>query len=285
MKKLLILSLLLLGALALAACGGGKDQTDAVPMPTDGGDEALIQLDATDPLANYLDLGQLTPETLTASLQVLDQTSQDPNCTVTLRQVMGDAMTLYLSLAITYPDTMDLQDPRAVGEPLSEISLTTQAGQSATLRQQVRQIDGHTVSYLYAACYSKEVLTPGTVVTLSLTDTLNGTSAHTFQWTVETQGTFRYADLKDDAGTMVGTVILSPFGLSADLWDPSPLEGQEPTEALTLLDQAGSPLSVNPSATSAGTGTLHLEYRFFSPLEPDQAATVQIGPYAAQLNP
>ena len=58
MRRFLPLLLCLLLALPLAACGEDP-AADAVPMPTDGGEEAQIQLDPDDPLSNYLDLTQL----------------------------------------------------------------------------------------------------------------------------------------------------------------------------------------------------------------------------------
>ena len=110
MKRLLSFALLLLLALSLAACGDQPDEA-AVPMPTDGGDEAQIQLDPSDPLANYLDLSKLPEETVSAAIQELNLTSQDGSCQATLQKALGDAMTLYLSLEVTYPEGTDLSDP------------------------------------------------------------------------------------------------------------------------------------------------------------------------------
>ena len=113
MKRILSLALLLLLALTLAACGGETtaEEQNAVPMPTDGGDEAQIQLDPNDPLANYLDLSKLPEETVSAATQELNLTSEAGGCQATLQKALGDAMTLYLSLNVTYPEGTDLSDP------------------------------------------------------------------------------------------------------------------------------------------------------------------------------
>lgn len=280
MKK--FFPLLLLACLVLGACGSQPD--DAAPMPTDGGDEAQIQLDPSDPLANYLNLSQLPQETLSACTQALNQTSENGGVTAKLHKVMGDAMTLYLSLELTYPPELADKDPRTFGNSITQATLTTADGQATDLKEQVRQIDGNTISYLFAASFGKEALTPGKEVTLFLSDSLFDGSSHTFQWTVETQGTFRYADLKDDSGTMVGTVILSPFGLSSDVWKTDGLDQQEVQDHLVLLDQAGKALSPDAAGHGSGEGTLHLEYFFFSPLDPSGVGRVQIGPYTAQFN-
>lgn len=96
MKKVL-LACLLLAFLFCAACGQQKEET-AVPMPADGGDEAQIRLDPNDPLNSYLDLSQLDQATLAACTQTLDITSENNGVTATLRSVVGDAMTLYLTV-------------------------------------------------------------------------------------------------------------------------------------------------------------------------------------------
>ena len=100
MKKVL-LACLLLAFLFCAACGQQKEET-AVPMPADGGDEAQIRLDPNDPLNSYLDLSQLDQATLAACTQTLDITSENNGVTATLRSVVGDAMTLYLTVDLPF---------------------------------------------------------------------------------------------------------------------------------------------------------------------------------------
>lgn len=115
MKKVL-LACLLLAFLFCAACGQQKEET-AVPMPADGGDEAQIRLDPNDPLNSYLDLSQLDQATLAACTQTLDITSENNGVTATLRSVVGDAMTLYLTVDLTFPNPVDLSAP-----PVSDAS-------------------------------------------------------------------------------------------------------------------------------------------------------------------
>ena len=97
MRRFLPLLLCLLLALPLAACGEDP-AADAVPMPTDGGEEAQIQLDPDDPLSNYLDLTQLDAQTAAGATQELNLTSENGGCQVVLQKAVGDAMTLHLSL-------------------------------------------------------------------------------------------------------------------------------------------------------------------------------------------
>ena len=107
MRRILPLLLCLFLLCSLAACGE-EPASDAVPMPTDGGDEAQIQLDPNDHLSNYLDLSQLPAETVSAATQTLDLTSESNGCQAVLQKAVGDAMTLYLSVAVTYPEGVDL---------------------------------------------------------------------------------------------------------------------------------------------------------------------------------
>ena len=106
MRRILPLLLCFFLLCSLAACGE-EPASDAVPMPTDGGDEAQIQLDPNDPLSNYLDLSQLPAETVSAATQTLDLTSESNGCQAVLQKAVGDAMTLYLSVAVTYPEGVD----------------------------------------------------------------------------------------------------------------------------------------------------------------------------------
>ena len=64
--------------------------------------------DPNDPLSNYLDLSQLPAETVSAATQTLDLTSESNGCQAVLQKAVGDAMTLYLSVVVTYPEGVDL---------------------------------------------------------------------------------------------------------------------------------------------------------------------------------
>ena len=179
MRRILLLLCLFL-LCSLAACGE-EPASDAVPMPTDGGDEAQIQLDPNDPLSNYLDLSQLPAETVSAATQTLDLTSESNGCHAVLQKAVGDAMTLYLSVAVTYPEGVDL----SASLPLAQTSgsgsygttsvvvtegTVTDPGQMPAesdleglsgVGLQSSQMGDHTLQYLITLHFQDAVLTPG----------------------------------------------------------------------------------------------------------------------------
>ena len=119
MRRILPLLLCLFLLCSLAACGE-EPASDAVPMPTDGGEEAQIQLDPDDPLSNYLDLTQLDAQTAAGATQELNLTSENGGCQVVLQKAVGDAMTLHLSLEMTYAADVDLSEPTVFNQPYQE---------------------------------------------------------------------------------------------------------------------------------------------------------------------
>ena len=185
MRRILPLLLCFFLLCSLAACGE-EPASDAVPMPTDGGDEAQIQLDPNDPLSNYLDLSQLPAETVSAATQTLDLTSESNGCQAVLQKAVGDAMTLYLSVAVTYPEGVDL----SASLPLAQTSgsgsygttsvvvtegTVTDPGQMPAesdleglsgVGLQSSQMGDHTLQYLITLHFQDAVLTPGREVTL-----------------------------------------------------------------------------------------------------------------------
>lgn len=228
MRRILLLLCLFL-LCSLAACGE-EPASDAVPMPTDGGDEAQIQLDPNDPLSNYLDLSQLPAETVSAATQTLDLTSESNGCQAVLQKAVGDAMTLYLSVAVTYPEGVDL----SASLPLAQTSgsgsygttsvvvtegTVTDPGQMPAesdleglsgVGLQSSQMGDHTLQYLITLHFQDAVLTPGREVTLLFADQL-GDNTHPFHWTVENQAPVQQAELAADDGTVVGTGGVLPL--------------------------------------------------------------------------
>ncbi len=196
MRRILPLLLCLFLLCSLAACGE-EPASDAVPMPTDGGDEAQIQLDPNDPLSNYLDLSQLPAETVSAATQTLDLTSESNGCQAVLQKAVGDAMTLYLSVVVTYPEGVDL----SASLPLAQTSgsgsygttsvvvtegTVTDPGQMPAesdleglsgVGLQSSQMGDHTLQYLITLHFQDAVLTPGREVTLLFADQL-GDNTH-----------------------------------------------------------------------------------------------------------
>ena len=243
MRRILLLLCLFL-LCSLAACGE-EPASDAVPMPTDGGDEAQIQLDPNDPLSNYLDLSQLPAETVSAATQTLDLTSESNGCQAVLQKAVGDAMTLYLSVAVTYPEGVDL----SASLPLAQTSGSGSYGTTSVVLTegtvtdpgqmpaesdleglsgvglQSSQMGDHTLQYLITLHFQDAVLTPGREVTLLFADQL-GDNTHLFHWTVENQAPVQQAELAADDGTVVGTGVFSPFAACLTFPDGSLLRGR-----------------------------------------------------------
>ena len=261
MRRILPLLLCLFLLCSLAACGE-EPASDAVPMPTDGGDEAQIQLDPNDPLSNYLDLSQLPAETVSAA--TLDLTSESNGCQAVLQKAVGDAMTLYLSVVVTYPEGVDL----SASLPLAQTSgsgsygttsvvvtegTVTDPGQMPAesdleglsgVGLQSSQMGDHTLQY------------PGREVTLLFADQL-GDNTHLFHWTVENQAPVQQAELAAEDGTVVGTGVFSPFAACLSFPDGSLLttEADRLLEELAFLDQAEAPLPAFQGTAITGGGT------------------------------
>lgn len=303
MKRLLSFALLLLLAFSLAACGDQPDEA-AVPMPTDGGDEAQIQLDPSDPLANYLDLSKLPEETVSAAIQELNLTSQDGGCQATLQKALGDAMTLYLSLEVTYPEGTDLSDPtnpvqaadykRGDRVVLAEGTITDPAQMPdkisdtgiSSVSFQGSQTGDRTATYLIAISYRDAVLTPGKEVTLLYEDRLTDTT-HLFHWTVENQAPVRQAELKDQAGNVVGTGVISPFAACLTIQDNAIATSMEPDQLLdqlAFLGENDTPIDgFRGGGVNNDSAPMIFEAIAFVPVLPDQISSVQLGENTLQV--
>ena len=307
MRRILPLLLCLFLLCSLAACGE-EPASDAVPMPTDGGDEAQIQLDPNDPLSNYLDLCQLPAETVSAATQTLDLTSESNGCQAVLQKAVGDAMTLYLSVAVTYPESVDL----SASLPLAQTSgsgsygttsvvvtegTVTDPGQMPAesdleglsgVGLQSSQMGDHTLQYLITLHFQDAVLTPGREVMLLFADQL-GDNTHLFHWTVENQAPVQQAELAAEDGTVVGTGVFSPFAACLTFPEGSLLatEADRLLEALAFLDQAEAALPAFQGTAITGGGTsapVILEAQAFVPMMPEEIHAVQIGTQTFQVH-
>lgn len=285
MKQALLLLLL---CLTLTACGQGQPAATpetAAPAPE-------IQIDPQDPIGNYLDLTQMDPAVLAACTQALDLESQKEGVTVTARKLVGDAMTLYLDLSVTYPEGTDLTQA-AGGEEISFFLLQgkhTDPAQalaaSSAIPGQGEGLpgeDGRTLSYVVCFPLDREVLTAGKEVTLLVRTAQAVQSSHLLHWTMATQGSFRYADLKDGEGTVVGTAVLSPFALNIDLWTDAGMEPEALGASLLLRDKDDAPTQAS-YALSASEDTRRLAYQFYAPLDLARLASFTVGPYTAALS-
>lgn len=306
MKRILSLALLLLFALTLAACGGEKtaEEPNAVPMPTDGGDEALIQLDPSDPLASYLDLSKLPPETVSAAIQELNLTSEAGGCQATLQKALGDAMTLYLSLDVTYPEGTDLSDPSMLTQGsdyrssdrvvLVEGTITDPAQipdkisdtEISSVSFQGTQTGDRTANYLITISYREAVLTPGKEVTLLYEDRLLDVT-HLFHWTIENQAPVQQAELTDQDGNVAGTGVLSPFAACLTIQDNTIATSMEPDrllDQLAFLDASGVPIDgFRGTGVNNDSAPMLFEAMAFVPVSLDQLAAVQLGEHTLNI--
>lgn len=306
MKRFLSLILLFLFALTLAACGQKTtEEQDAVPMPADGGDEALIQLDPSDPLASYLDLSQLPAETLSAAIQELNLTSESGGCQATLQKVLGDAMTLYLSLNVTYPEGTDLSDPAQLTQGsdarssdrviLVEGTITDPAQipekisdtDISSVSFQGTQTGDRTANYLITISYRDAVLTPGKEVTLLYEDRIMD-STYLFHWTVENQAPVQQAELKDQGGNAAGTGVISPFAACLTLQDNTIATSMEPDrllDQLAFLDASGAPIEgFRGTGVNNDRAPMLFEAMAFVPVPLDRLAAVQLGEYTLNIS-
>lgn len=304
MKRFLPLLLCLLLALPLAACGEDP-AADAVPMPTDGGEEARIQLDPDDPLSNYIDLSQLDAQTAAGATQELNLTSESGGCQVVLQKAVGDAMTLHLSLETTYAEDVDLSEPTVFNQPYQEegysprdlgaalilgtVTDPAQAAQQAShagLSCQGIQTGDRTANYLITFSYQDAVLTPGQDVTLLYKDQPTGTS-HLFHWTVETQAPIRQAELTDQDGNVAGTGVFSPFAACLTLQDSAIATSMEPDlllEQMVFLDGSGAPVDGFQGTGVGGSAVpMRLEASAFVPVSPDRLSAVRLGEHTLDI--
>lgn len=249
---------------------------------------APAQYSSQEPFAAYLDLSNLSQETLDACTQVIDQTSTDNGVTVHVNQVLGDAMTMYVAFEVTYPDSIDVNDPTTyvVQDHTPRGSMearlvspeepdTSSLGPGVSLNGS--HTDSHTLSYIGCFTYQEEYLTEEKEVTLVLVDGTIGDSYHEFSWTVDFQADFQHTDLKDSDGQVVGSAVLSPFALNFSLNTPAE-EGNTLIETITLLNDDGQPIEVGCSP-NINAGNQIFSAEFFIPVEVDTVKTIQAGPY------
>lgn len=289
MKRTLAAILLLLVVLTLAACGSKEDKNASVPMPTDGGEEAAIHLDPKDPLASYLDLSQLSQETLDSATQELNLTSENNGVQAKLTKVLGDALTLYAVVEITTPENVTPNEA-VISAALVEGTFHDPAKfpsmpENSDVNLQALPPKGNTVTYLLNISYQDETLTPGKDVTLLFQNKSDGSPPHLFHWTVQTKGDIRHLSLIDQSGTQVGTAVLSSFGMSAALHSQQSLDLDTLAQEVVLLDLNGKPVLGFQTSGITGDGTnLCVKATSFTPLELSNLSTLKIGTFSALVN-
>ena len=217
-------------------------------------------------------------------------------------------MTLYLSVAVTYPEGVEL----SASLPLAQTSgsgsygttsvvvtegTVTDPGQMPAesdleglsgVGLQSSQMGDHTLQYLITLHFQDAVLTPGRDVTLLFADQL-GDNTHLFHWTVENQAPVQQAELAADDGTVVGTGVFSPFAACLTFSDGSlfTTEADRLLEELAFLDQAEAALPAFQGTAITGGGTsapVILEAQAFVPTMPEEIHAVQIGTQTFQVH-
>lgn len=275
MKRILF-CLALLAAFALSACGTQTKAPENTAVPMDG-DEAP-QYDPSNPLANYLDHSNLDDETLSHATQSLDVTSESNGVTAKLQQAMGSANLLYLSLEVTYPDTVEhlgLMDHAPVFT-LNGVGQATEDNSIAGIGNSWGcDPDSTTITYLLTAESPQALLTPGQEVTLRMEEAATGADL-SFSWTITNQTPCQTISLQDAAGNAVGSAVLSPFALSAS-FEPTGEDILDLMGGLVLLDRNGNQLTPNESAENSSTDRQELFFIFYSPVMVDQVSQVKIG--------
>lgn len=279
---------LLLTALLLAGCGtqaGAPLDGDAPPEDMDPDVTELKT--GLGPMATYLDLDNLSQETLDGCYETLDLTQEAEGATLHVTETMGDGTLIYIAFTLTWPEA---------AETLPSIEASLLQGSSDGSEDAQERVAGRTLRVEEAGndvfnClaifdYGKEVLSAGEPLTLLLRNSEEESmNLHiSVNWTPNTLGPVRYVDLKDDTGTMVGTALVSSLCLNITLWNTDGLTLEELGQSIALLDESGSELPVNTSfnmggstSTAVGGGT------FYAPVDLEKVHAIQVGPYTTEV--
>lgn len=275
MKRILF-CLALLAAFTLSACGTQPTAPEDAAVPMDGNEAP--QYDPSNPLANHLDRSNLTDETVSNATQNLNLEAEDSGVSAKLQQAMGGPNLLYLSLKVTYPDTVE-----HLGLMYHAPVFTLNGVGQATEDNSIAGIgsswgcdpDSTTITYLLTAESPQALLTPGQEVTLRMEEAATGADL-SFSWTITNQTPCQTISLQDAAGNAVGSAVLSPFALSAS-FEPTGEDILDLMCGLVLLDRNGNQLIPNESAENSRTERQELFFIFYSPVMVDQVSQVKIG--------
>lgn len=274
--KHLLFCLALLSAFALSACGTQTKAPEDTAIPME--EDSAPQYDSSNPLASHLDRSNLDEETISNATQNLDVTSEDNGVTGILQQAMGSTNLLYLSLEVTYPDTVEhlgLMDSSPVFTLVKTGEATQEDSFASVGSSWGCDPDSTSITYLLEVESSHALLTTGQDVTLRMESPATD-SVLSFDWTIETSAPQAEIVLSNQQGEQMGSAVLTPFALSASL-DRTDPDRDALLSGLVLLDKNGDPMMPNEAAAASDAETYQLFFAFSSPLMVEQVGTVQIG--------
>ncbi|MBR5534194.1 MAG: hypothetical protein IKU62_05050 [Ruminiclostridium sp.] len=261
MKRILPLLLCLL---LLGGCGG---QT-ATEAPAD-----LL-------FGDHLDLSQLSAAALADTAEYPEASDAGDILAAEIAETMGDAMTLYVYIT-ALPVVQDTGNEGDTEDQMPAEVYLSENDNPLSCPNIHRSCELTEEGVWVLRCYfnfDREVFR-GQEITLHVEDWLGDDL--TFTWSPTNQGPIRYADLKDEDGSMAGTFNLNTFSLNCTLWSP-PFETFEDTvRSIALLDENGEEIPITKVSLSGSTSTVHIS--FSNPIDPTTVKTVKIGPYTAEL--
>ncbi len=247
-------------------------------------EDSAPQYDPSNPLASQLDRSNLDDETISNATQSLDVTSEDNGVTGILQQAMGSTNLLYLSLEVTYPDTVEhlgLMDSSPVFTLVKTGEATQEDSFASVGSSWGCDPDSTSITYLLEVESSHALLTTGQDVTLR-TEIPATDSVLSFDWTIETSAAQAEIVLSNQQGEQMGSAVLTPFALSVSL-DRTDPDRDALLSSLVLLDKNGDPLMPNEAAAASDAETYQIFFAFSSPLMVEQVGTVQIGTWTGTV--
>lgn len=264
---------LCLAALLLAGCGGGDP---------DSGDPDIQEIKTNlGPLATYLDLDGLSETTLAGCYQTVGEEAKAAGAVLRVTETAGDGMILHVAFTFQPPKDSDFfLSPKDVSLVQGSSADDGYVGASPTNLQSKENEDGG-YDCLATFLYDRELLRAGEPLTLSVRDSSGDSFSCSVTWTQEKLGSVTYVDLKDSAGTMVGTALLSSFALNISLWDTRGVSPQDLQNSISLLDANGEALPIQGAfVTESGT---FFSGQFYAPVDLDRVDAIHIGLFTTPL--
>lgn len=283
----LLLSLCLVAAL-LAGCGSGPAPAEGEPPAKEGDPDVLQIKTGLGPMATYLDLDGLSQETLDGCYETLDLTKDEPEAGVSLHitETMGDSTLFYVAFILTCPqETDDL--PVFQAALLDRGGLASSKWPTPTTELRVEEAGDGVFQCLAVFQWDTEFLSAGEPLSLLVERGEGDASGPAFVltavWTPQKLAPVRSVELKNDAGDVVGTALLSPLSLKLNLTETGGQSAEALSNSIALLDEAGEALPVNGAFLLRGSSPVTGGGTFFAPVEPSKVHTIQVGPYTAEL--